>query len=154
MMSSKRVAAFVVALVMAGATLLAGTAAAAVSPPADAMATVAPQVTASDVGTAALVCAAGDLCFWSQVNYGGARGAVAGNNPDWRVFPQAACATGTWHNCAASAANRGTRCSARLHAGLNYTDRIHTIERGGNRPDLGDFSFRRIASSNSWVSCV
>lgn len=154
MLTPKRIAALFAAFAIAGAALVAGATAASAAPSYDVTAVVAPQVTADEVGTAALVCESGNLCFWSGVGYTGARGRVAGNNPDWRAFPQAACATRTWHNCAASAANRGTKCSARLHAGLNYTDRIHTIPRGGNRPDLGDFSFRRITSSNSWVYCV
>jgi hypothetical protein len=119
-------------------------------------AALAPEVKATGEITPAQTCAAGDLCFWVHINYGGARGRVAGNNTNWGVFSQSQCANGTWSNCASSIINNGTQCTAYQYDGTSYGGDWMYLLRGANNPDLrttisaGNWNDR--ISSNRWCS--
>lgn len=127
---------------MANATVDAQTAASA------ATARIAPEVAV--VEPMITSCDAGNLCFWVHRDYSGPRGVLAGNNVRWSVFGQGECQEGNWNDCASSAKNRGTQCTAHLHEHTFYGGRRHSIGRGDNRPALSNQSFNDITSSNSW----
>ncbi|WP_030672880.1 peptidase inhibitor family I36 protein [Streptomyces sp. NRRL B-1347] len=109
---------------------------------------------------AAITCAAGDTCFWVHINYGGNRGRVAGNNGDFRDFPQGQCASGTWNDCVSSIANRGRECTVYFWTGFNYTGRYHSLSRNDEVPNFAaappvgynDPAFNDAISSNHWCS--
>jgi type II secretory pathway pseudopilin PulG len=66
-------------------------------------------------------CAATYLCFWVNINEGGAEGKLAGSNPSWAAFAQSQCAGGTWNNCASSIVNAGTSgLGAQEYEYVNY----------------------------------
>lgn len=48
------------------------------------------------------------FCVWVDGNYQGPRGQFQGSNASWGMFDQAACRSGTWHDCASSGFNNGT----------------------------------------------
>lgn len=124
---------------MAGATVSAGSAE-----------SLAPEV-AAPVEPAVTSCTATYLCFWTEDEYQGERGRVAGNNKWWGVFREPACPNGTWNDCAQSAKNRGTSgCSVTVYADVDYTGRNITIPRGGDRPALWFYGMNRVISSNRW----
>lgn len=99
-------------------------------------------------------------CFWVDINYGGARGQVAGNNPDYRVFRQSQCASGTWNDCISSYANAGRDCTVYFWTGFNYTGRWHSLGRNDAVPNFAaapptgysDPAFNDTISSNHWCS--
>ncbi|MEV0439699.1 peptidase inhibitor family I36 protein [Streptomyces spectabilis] len=109
---------------------------------------------------AALECGAGDACFWVHSNYGGARGRVSGNNPDFRVFPQSQCPSGTWNDCISSIANRGRSCTVYFWTGFNYSGRYHSLGRDDEVPNFAaappvgynDPAFNDAISSNHWCT--
>ncbi|MBM7788296.1 peptidase inhibitor family I36 protein [Tenggerimyces flavus] len=112
-------------------------------------ASLAPEV-AAPAEPAASTCEPGYLCFWTEDDYQGAKGKVAGNNKWWGAFSQPACPRGTWNDCAQSAKNRGTSCTAIVYSDVDYGGARHPIERGGNRPILWYYGWNRVISSNSW----
>jgi hypothetical protein len=141
----------VAAVAMLGAVLalpanaepVAGSASARVSPIASDA--VSPQVR---------VCDGGDLCFWVDYNYQGARGRVEGNNPRWADFPQPACTRHrNWSNCASSVWNNGDRCDVELWSQPNYVDQFRVLRRGDSWADLRDVMFNDAIDSNRWVNC-
>jgi hypothetical protein len=102
-------------------------------------------------------CNPGDLCFWVNINRGGAKGRVSGTNSTW-PWTQAQCAGGTWNNCASSIVNNGTQCTARVWADASYGGAHLDVLRGNDFINLTDhyitFPFRDWndeISSNSWV---
>ena len=95
-------------------------------------------------------CEAGYLCFWVHADYLGQRGRFAGNNAHWSNFPQSTCPDGNWNDCASSAKNRGTSCTAHLHQHSSYGGDRHSIGRGGDRAHLSNHNFNDKTSSNSW----
>lgn len=137
----------VVLTAIAAAVAFAPMAGATVS--AESASSLAPEV-AAPAEPAVSTCEAGYLCFWTEDDFQGARGRVAGNNHWWGVFPQSACPSGTWNDCAQSAKNRGTSCSAHVYSNVDYGGRHHMIERGGDRPILWLYAMNRVISSNSW----
>ncbi|WJV50456.1 peptidase inhibitor family I36 protein [Streptomyces flavofungini] len=108
----------------------------------------------------ALQCAPGDACFWVHNDYRGARGRVAGNNRDFRDFPQGQCPRGTWNDCISSYANRGRSCTVYFWTGFNYTGRWHSLGRNDEVPNFAapppvgysDPAFNDTISSNHWCS--
>jgi hypothetical protein len=114
---------------------------------------LAPEVSLAPTGAAGVLdssCDAGYLCFWVHADYLGARGRFAGNNAHWSNYPQSQCQDGNWNDCASSAKNRGTSCTAHLHQHSSYGGDRHSIGRGVNRPHLSTYNFNDKASSNSW----
>lgn len=112
-------------------------------------------VTAQDTS-----CNAGDLCFWVDIDQGGAKGRVNGTNPAWGAFSQSQCQSGTWDNCASSTINNGRNCTARVWADGNYGGASLDVLRGNGYINLTDhyitWPFRTWndeISSNTWVNC-
>jgi hypothetical protein len=131
------------------ATAAIGTAPAHTGPAA--AAALAPEVAVHDQpGVQITSCEDGYLCFWVNADYLGARGRFAGNNAHWSNYPQSQCQDGNWNDCASSAKNRGTQCTAHLHQHSSYGGERHDIGRGGNRPHLSAHNFNDKTSSNSW----
>jgi Peptidase inhibitor family I36 len=127
---------------MAAGVLLTGSALAPASAaPQAAQVSAAPQ---SHTVAAANPCGLpGDLCFWVNIGWGGAKGHVAGNNGNWAVFPQAQCAGGTWNDCASSAFNDGNFDAVRLRQDVNGGGGFFCIPKG-----VGYSNFTRLAFSN------
>jgi Peptidase inhibitor family I36 len=111
---------------------------------------LAPETTLKEAATTDSSCEASYLCFWVHADYLGPRGRFAGNNPHWSSYPQSQCQDGNWNDCASSAKNRGTSCTAHLHQHSTYGGDRHSIGRGGNRPHLSAYGFNDKTSSNSW----
>ncbi|GHE59866.1 hypothetical protein GCM10018785_31320 [Streptomyces longispororuber] len=109
---------------------------------------------------AALTCAAGDTCFWVHINYGGARGRVADDNPNFTAFRQSQCSTGTWNDCVSSIANRGRRCTVYFWTDAGYNGRYHSLGRNDEVPNFAaappvgynDPAFNDSISSNHWCT--
>ncbi|MET8685175.1 peptidase inhibitor family I36 protein [Streptomyces sp. NPDC004732] len=123
--------------------------------------TAAPATANSDENTEALItCAAGDTCFWVNSNYGGARGRVSGDNPNFRSFSQSQCHGGTWNDCISSIANRGRECTVYYWTDASYNGRYHSLGRNDQVPDFGaappvgynDPAFNDTISSNHWCT--
>jgi|SRR5215475_9948781 len=92
------------ALCLAGATTTAQAAPPTPASPPSTSADATGPITVTDTS-----CAGGDLCFWVNINKGGAKGRVSGNNDYW-TWPQTQCQEGTWSNCASSIWNNGNTC--------------------------------------------
>ena len=105
-------------------------------------------------------CTSTYFCFWTDINFGGPMGKVAGNNPTWTAFRQAACPTGTWNDCASSGFNNGTSgLGVRVYENANYGGRSTCVRKGwrGNFTDRKwDGTSTNIndkISSNRWTAC-
>lgn len=94
----------------------------------------------------------GDLCFWVNIGWGGAKGHVAGNNGNWAVFPQAQCAGGTWNDCASSAFNDGNFDAVRLRQDINGGGGFFCIPKGVGYSNFTRLSFSNGANLNDAVS--
>jgi Peptidase inhibitor family I36 len=116
---------------------------------ADSAASLAPEIT-TPVEPAISTCEATYLCFWVGNEYTGSRGRVSGDNPTWTRFAQPNCPSGTWNDCASSAKNRGTSCTAHVYSDVDYRGTHHAIGRGGDRPFLAFYWLNDAISSNRW----
>jgi hypothetical protein len=103
-------------------------------------------------------CPAGNLCFWSDAGYGGAMGKVAGNNGSWTKFPESACATKNWSDCASSIYNHGSFDSARVFHDINGKGGGRCLPIGTKWDNLTDQFFDNgvkmndAISSNDWIT--
>lgn len=149
----KRVISVVAALFAVLAIATAVPANAEPGPNASAAAQISPIVTDS-ISPQARECASGDLCFWVNAGYSGARGRVSGNNPNWTDFAQSSCRNGTWSDCASSVWNNGQRCDVQLWSQPNYVDQVRTVRRGASFDDLRSIYFNDATTSNKWVNCT
>ncbi|MEY9992910.1 hypothetical protein ABIE67_004942 [Streptomyces sp. V4I8] len=99
------------------------------------------------------------FCFWSDINYGGAMGKVAGDNPTWTAFRQPACPTGTWNDCASSGYNHGASgMGVRVYESANYGGRNLCLPKGWHHPEFTKVywpgtstSINDKISSNKWT---
>jgi hypothetical protein len=154
-MRTRRLSVVLVALVLGAAGLvlvpaLPATAAAA------ALASVAPATEPVTINGAA-DCPSSYVCFWSDPQFKGRMGKLAGNNPTWSVFPQPDCGrTRNWEDCASSTFNNGNRCSVNLYKDPDYRGTYLWEQRGSLRYDLNHdkdqhgLSFNDTISSNKW----
>jgi hypothetical protein len=137
-----------------GAALVTAPGIAAASSPA-AQRPVASQTTSAPAARGA--CPRSDLCFWVDINYGRARGRVAGNNPDWRRFRQPQCRGGNWNDCASSFVNNGTRDAVVLYQDIDYRGGRLCLPRGAAIANATQRRFNNgvnlndAVSSNRWV---
>jgi len=100
--------------------------------------------------TAVLGCPSGYLCFWKDINYGGAMGKVAGNNMNFTAFRNSSCQTGTWNDCISSVYNNGTRCNVAIYRDANYLGGGLTVPRQTGIANLGSYGLNDAISSNRW----
>lgn len=121
-----------------------------------ALASVSP-VTGPVTINGAADCPSGHVCFWSDPQFKGRMGRLAGNNSDWSVFPQEDCAaTRNWENCASSTFNNGNQCTVNLYKDPRYGGTYLWEQRGSLRYDLHydrdqyGQSFNDTISSNKW----
>ncbi|GAB3441927.1 hypothetical protein GCM10027436_26980 [Actinophytocola sediminis] len=97
-------------------------------------------------------CDAGFVCFWSAAYYGGVRGQLAGNNANWSAFPRPECgaiSNYTWNDCASSAFNNGTQCTAYLYRAGGYVD-LGVILPRGTGVNYFNQANNDAVSSNDW----
>ena len=92
----------------------------------------------------------GYLCFWKDINYGGAMGKVAGNNLNFTAFRNSSCQTGTWNDCISSVYNNGTRCNVAIYRDANYLGGGLTVPRQTGIANLGSYGLNDAISSNRW----
>jgi hypothetical protein len=96
-----------------------------------------PAVHPSAVAPTVAGCPSGDLCFWVNANFtGGGPGEVAGNNNNWSVFPQPACKSGTWNDCASSLDNNDPTRSATVYKNSNLTNPRLCLNAGQSMSNL------------------
>lgn len=131
--------------------------------PAWAQASQSSTVAGDDVGIQATCGAAGFACFWVNNNFGGTRGRVAGDNPNYLNLSNSSGCTqypGTWNDCISSIRNDGTECTIWFWTDANYQGRSHSLSRGDEVPDFAlapptgysDPSFNDSISSNHWCT--
>lgn len=132
------------AAVTVGATVPAVASAAAPPSEAQVLAAAAPDVEPAGLSS----CPSSYVCFWVHINYApDPPGKLSGNNRSWFVFPRAACANGTWADCASSIANRGVNCTVHLYYLENYGLPRLDLARGDEIPDL---TRKPTGLGNSW----
>lgn len=109
---------------------------------------------------AAPACDSSYFCFWVNINFGGDRGQVAGNNPTWTRFSEPTCPSGTWNDCASSGFNNGTSgLGVRVYENANYTGRSTCLPKGwygnftGKYWDGTTTNINDKISSNRWMAC-
>jgi hypothetical protein len=100
--------------------------------------------------TAPAGCPSGYLCFWKDINYGGAMGKVAGNNLNFTAFRNTSCQTGTWNDCISSVYNNGARCTVAIYRDANYLGGGLTVPRQTGISNLGTYGLNDAISSNRW----
>lgn len=93
-------------------------------------------------------CTATHLCFWVNVNFSDGPGQLAGTNASWFAFPERACQTGTWADCASSLYNDGTQCTARVWFLQNFGGPSLEIARGDGFSDLVNVPISGIPGAN------
>lgn len=98
----------------------------------------------------------GYFCFWTEANYGGPMGKVAGNNPDWGNLPGGCNTTTHWDNCASAMRNEGLSCEVVVYQYPNYGGSSWVINRDTQAADLTQWpkpsggTWNNAISSNNW----
>lgn len=98
-------------------------------------------------------CPQGYFCVWSDVNYTGAMGKFKSDNNDWRKFPQAACPSKTWNDCASSMFNRTDKV-VDVYDWVNHNaggKKVYLFP-GQHTSDLRVWGFNDLATSNRFRS--